>query len=204
LTISAPLTRKGKSRRMASTNWKGSASESGQPRRKKVYVCSICKQHGHNVKTCKAIRNCSPSNHSCCCWYADGRGTGYDGRHSGDFLSHSLPGCEYYFQVWIIEKRTPSRSTTAPQDLPLQSFRSIRDDHGVDILNGVSLGCSIMQWGDVDKGESMPGRSKPIARVTPVSLDWRLSCRPGAERRIEKHEFHHKRDHRVMYEVAGM
>jgi hypothetical protein len=37
-----------------------------------------------------------------------------------------------------------------------------------------------------------------------MSLGWRLRCHPRPERIIEKHEFQHKREIRVMYEIAGM
>jgi hypothetical protein len=50
-----PARRSPLARRMGSTNWKGGSSQSGQPKRWKVYVCRICKQQGHNAKTCRAI-----------------------------------------------------------------------------------------------------------------------------------------------------
>jgi hypothetical protein len=45
------------SRQMGSGNRKHGSSLAGQPKRKKVYQCSICKQMGHNAQTCMSKLN---------------------------------------------------------------------------------------------------------------------------------------------------
>jgi hypothetical protein len=93
-----PARRRPLARRMGSTNWKAGSSQSGQPKQKKVYVCRICRQQGHNAKTCRAKLKQSPSHHSSFSWYADGRKTGRNGRYRGEFSSDSLPARQYYFR----------------------------------------------------------------------------------------------------------
>jgi hypothetical protein len=45
------------SRQMGSSNHKRGSSLTGQPKRKRTYCCSVCKQMGHNAQTCKATLN---------------------------------------------------------------------------------------------------------------------------------------------------